>query len=93
MLDVKQVVRIAFEFVNELLKEETIRGLRLEEVERLVDGRRWNITVSFIRPGTGPIAAITALQQGPRDFKTLSIDGESGEVESMKTARFAATSI
>ena len=89
MLEVKQIVRIAFEFVNDLLKDEHIQGLRLEEVERLRDGRRWHVTVSFIRPNATPIPTIAVLKEPPRDFKTLTILGMNGEVESMKSARFA----
>jgi hypothetical protein len=84
MLDVKQVVRLAIEFVKDMYEREGVIDLRLEEVERSED--RWSVTLSFARPDPSPIAAVRTLSGSPRwrDYKTLIVNGADGTIESMK---------
>jgi hypothetical protein len=87
MLDVKQVVESAAQFVKDMYLSEGIADLRLEEVERLNEKNQWAVTLSFARPSKHPLAqAHQVLAGNPmlRDYKTLTVDGVTGAIESMK---------
>ncbi len=84
MIDAKEAVRIAFEYVQELYKPEEIPHLTLEEVELSSDEGFWLVTVSFLKAlSKSPIEAMTG-QHGTPTYKILKIHAESGQVHSMK---------
>ncbi len=91
-IDVKQAVRAAYAFVNDIYAEQNqpLNNLRLEEVEQSDDSHYWLITLGFDRPvegATGAYAGLSAsvgVPQVVRDYKILKVDAETGEVESMK---------
>ena len=96
MFDVKQVVRIAVEFVKEMYEGEAIADVRLEEVERPENENRWMVTLSFTRPRPHPLDLPQILLAGvnlPRDYKTLTISGVDGTVESMKIREMASSKV
>jgi hypothetical protein len=86
MIAVKDAVASATEFAKTLLDSERASQLRLEEVEEsttLTGSDRWLITLSM--PG---INSFGFPGQG-RDFKTFTVDGQTGKVLSMKIRQFA----
>lgn len=94
MTDVKQAVRIAVEFVKELYEAEGIADVRLEEVERPENENRWMVTLSFTRPRPHPLGIPQVLLAGvnlSRDYKTLTISGADGTVESMRIRELASS--
>jgi hypothetical protein len=76
MVDGKQVVAKAMEYVKAVYESAQVVDLMLEEVERSEDGKHWYVTLGF----TPKDADATA----ERTFKVLKIVAETGEVLSMK---------
>ncbi len=84
MIDVKEAVRIAMDYVQAVYRPEDISQPLVEEVELSDDGDFWSVTVSFLRAAAkSPIEAMTG-QQGTRAYKVLRIQAETGQVHSMK---------
>ena len=84
MIDAKEAVRIALDYVRALYDAEEIPHLTLEEVELSVDQEYWHVTVSFLSSFTkSPIEAMTS-QHGPAMYKILKLRAEDGQVHSMK---------
>ena len=79
MVDGKQVVAKAMEYVKAVYDPSQVADLMLEEVERSEDGKHWFITLGFT-PREGGAAGSTF----ERTFKVLKIVAETGEVLSMK---------
>ena len=79
MLDVKDAVNNAYKHFLKLIeeKESDIEPL-LEEVEFTEDQKYWLITLSFNNPSKGN------LLNPYRDYKTITINSETGEFVSMK---------
>lgn len=78
MINVKQAVDAALGYVRQFGDLFPAGGVRLEETElrEEVDGSRyWSITLSFIENQ----------MTGSRTTKIFLIDGETGEIVSMKT--------
>lgn len=85
MIDVKQAARAAEAFVRALIPESGLRDVRLEEVDLSDDGGAWDITLGWADPGAAQNALFfNPAQSSPRVYKTLRVDGTSGEVTSMK---------
>ena len=85
MLDVKEAVRTAKEYVNDVFSDEDIRDVVLEEVK--YEGVHWKVTLSFFRP-RGPLAVVLSEPAWKdRSFKVIRIDG-SGKVRSMTHRTF-----
>lgn len=84
MIDVKEAVRVAMEYVQAMYTSEEISQLLLEEVELSGDESTWSVTVSFLRPvAKSPIEAMTG-QHGAPIYKVLTLRADSGQVRSMK---------
>jgi hypothetical protein len=88
LLDVKQAVEKATEYMSSLLKATDIR---LEEVEISDDERHWYITLSGLAPAKespqGEVqTALNAIFQGnqQRLYKTFTVDATNGSIRSMK---------
>jgi hypothetical protein len=77
MIDVKQAVRAAVDYVHEFQDLLPPRELRLEETE-FVEGHLgagvWQITLSFLENQV----------TGARSYKSFTIDAETGEIKAMK---------
>jgi hypothetical protein len=86
MITVKQAVTNAINFAQGILEPGRTSYMRLEEVDRgEVDGKDvWLITFSM--------EAVTNLVglMG-RDYKTFTVDGETGEVLSMRIRQLAGS--
>ncbi len=75
-MDVKEAVRIALEYVQELFVEEQISHLGLEEVEYNVTMDDWQVTVGFSRPWDYPNGSLAMLAGGStphRSYKRVTI--------------------
>lgn len=81
MIDVKQAVKAAVEFVAELYP--SAAGVRLEEVEPY--HTEWHVVVSFFNGD--PANSLTTLVTGgasSRLYKVVRIDNETGEARALK---------
>lgn len=88
MIDIKQAVSIAIEFMKSLYDKSEILDLRLEEVELSDDAQYWLITLGFLRPSPAkhPFEAIAALGQPSyvRVYKVIKVNADTGDTMSMK---------
>lgn len=73
-MNVKDAVKIAYEFVKDFYQDHTIS---LEEVELSDDGRFWSITLGVTNP-------LEQWGSGKKDYKVVTVDTQSGQVKSMK---------
>jgi hypothetical protein len=89
MIDAKQAVKLAMDYLNEMYKTEDFRDILLEEVELTGDDKLWNVTVGFDRKQASTTAGPMASLVGPaemyqRETRVFTIDAETGVVRSMK---------
>ena len=79
MVDGKQAVGKAMEYVKAVYDLSQVTDLMLEEVERSEDGKHWYVTLGFTphEPASGE----TTFE---RTYKVVKIVVETGEVLSMK---------
>ncbi len=96
MLPVKEATQRAIEFARTVLDPSRISGLRLEEVEmvKTEQGAAWLITLSMLQPPASAGAALgdtldRVFGVGPREYKTFTVHGDTGEVLSMKIRELA----
>lgn len=92
-MDVKDAIRVAKDYVNEVLTDEQVTNLGLEETEFDPASGCWSITLGFSRPWNTPrtraqevlenLGAVSSLR---RSYKVITISHE-GEVLSMKNRR------
>jgi hypothetical protein len=83
MLEVKEVVKTATDYIHTLFPERQIPELRLEEVELTADGQYWEVTLSFVvHEPTAYLSLGDAART--REYKTFRINAETGQVQSMK---------
>lgn len=88
MIDVKQAVKAAIQFAQDVLGPEQARGARLEEVEISADRAHWLITLGLPhreslesrRTAFETLAGIP----GKLDYKVFKVDMNTGKVLSMK---------
>ncbi len=87
MVDVKEAVAAAVAFMKHVLEPSRATELLLEEVElaRAEDGHQvWRVTISMPAP-----QVLSNMLSGARDYKTLTVDAESGQVQSMRIRELA----
>ncbi|MBO1437913.1 hypothetical protein [Meiothermus sp. CFH 77666] len=83
MLEVKEAVKIATEYIQTLFTDKQIPELRLEEVELSPDNQFWEVTLSFVvREPTAYLSLGDAART--REYKIFRINAETGQVQSMK---------
>lgn len=90
MLNVKEAAKKAMAFVADIYAGDPINELRLEEVdfEEIGASAAWFITVSFSRADeTSPLPKGLFGDQS-REYKMVSVDAQSGEINSMKQRVF-----
>jgi len=84
MIDVKQAVQVASDFIKQLYGADQLQQLTLEEVELTDDDRFWLVTLGFSRPElASPLEAFATAKQR-REYKILKIHADSGKVQAMK---------
>lgn len=90
MIDVKQAVTAALRAAEAFYEGKQLLGVVLEEVSRNEDEKDWLITLGFYLPEERPASGLSDMllkAQGgrfERKYKVFVVDGETGEVESMK---------
>ncbi len=82
MITIKEAFRAATEFAQELYGTERV-AISLEEVELSSDDRDWLITLGFANRALNPLVDVVG-GNVRRDYKIFRVDGESGQVRSMK---------
>ncbi|MEP7287963.1 MAG: hypothetical protein ABI947_19600 [Chloroflexota bacterium] len=102
MIDVKQAIKIAHDYLLSLYNPDELIDLLLEEVERSEDDRYWYITFGFTRvlavPTKAPQSAVSvaAAIQGTttdlkdnveRVYKKITVRADTGKVQAMKIRR------
>lgn len=84
MIEIKQAVSIAKEFVANLNAElGDMKELALEEISQTEEGDYWLVTVGFSRPKPSE-NAIWQTKAMERVYKTIKIDRHSGEPVAMQ---------
>lgn len=83
MIDVKEAVNAAVEFIESVYGPKSELGLALEEVEPSDDERFWLITLGLSPQGTSPMEMLTSTG-GRREHKVIRVDASTGRVISMK---------
>jgi hypothetical protein len=90
MIDVKQAVSAASEYLSQLYPSAKLHDVFLEEVALSDDERHWYVTIGFARPIPSPNATLAAMdaamgrQNYERVYKLFEIDSDTGQVRSMK---------
>jgi len=84
-MDVKEAVKTAKEYLIDLYQGEEITNVGLEEVVFEDFSNNWKITIGFSRPWDHKNVLSVALGEGrpSRSYKVLSIDDDSGKIESL----------
>lgn len=86
-MDVKQAVRVAKEYVSDILHEEGLINLGLEEVEFDEIDRTWKVTLGFSRPWNtvrNALTAVTGDNAPRRAYRVVRVRDEDGRVLSFK---------
>lgn len=84
MIDVREAVHRALQFIRDMYAGDNLTDVRLEEVEKDdVAPYNWHVTIGFRAPGTA--AAVSESLGGPyeRDYKVVKIDADTGQVLGM----------
>ena len=84
-MDVKEAVRRAKEYLDDLFEAEQIQNVGLEEVVFEDMSNSWKVTIGFSRPWDHKNALTAALGNGSpaRSYKILRINDDNGRVESL----------
>jgi hypothetical protein len=85
-VDVKSAVKIAKEWVRDVLSEEGVSNLGLEEVSFDEAKGTWHITIGFSRPWNSTRNAFTAISGEPaprRTYRIVTVTEPDGKVISM----------
>jgi hypothetical protein len=85
-MDVKEAVKIAKDWVIDVMKDEQPTNLGLEEVEFDDKQGVWNITLGFSRPwnsNRNALSALTGEALQKRAYRTVVVTDSNGEVKGM----------
>ncbi len=92
MVDVKEAVGKAMDYLKHMYQIDQFKDVLLEEVDLSEDNKFWNVTVGFTRPqestSGGPMATLIGQSaEFKREFKVFQIDAESGALRSMRSRK------
>lgn len=91
-MDVKEAVRAAKEYVNEVFVGENVRHVSLEEVLFDESENAWKVTIGFFRAWDDSRDTSARLLGLPdwksRAYKVVKLDDETGKVVSLTHRRF-----
>jgi hypothetical protein len=85
-IDVKTAVKAATDYFTELYGS-PFSDLALEEVERTTFQNKWVVTLGYLPARRVAGGGLTTIPGGVRQYKRLTVNAESGDVESMKAAK------
>lgn len=107
-MEVKEAIRVAKKYVEDVYAEADICDVMLEEVKLSDDGQYWYVTIGFTRPAlqrTEPVPSqnenfenlrefrrLLAGRPLERDYKLVKVSDETGQVESMEIRSFLSAS-
>lgn len=81
-MQAREAVEVAKKHVAELFEAEPIREIGLEEVE--LRSGIWSVTIGFTRDWPVSKGIIKSLGGAGRTYKAVSIDDETGSVQSLR---------
>jgi len=84
IIDVKSAVKIAMQYVLDLLSGDQVRDVRLEEVEFSDDGEYWLVTIGFSRPEAQRSAFEVLHGRFEREYREVKVLAKDGQVRSMR---------
>jgi hypothetical protein len=92
MVDVKEAVGKAMEYLKDMYQIDQFKDVLLEEVDLSEDNKFWNVTIGFTRPqestSGGPMATLIGQSaEFKREFKVFQIDAESAALRSMRSRK------
>ena len=92
MVDVKEAVGKAMDYLKDMYQIDQFKDVLLEEVDLSEDNKFWNVTIGFTRQqestSGGPMATLIGQStEFKREFKVFQIDAESGALRSMRSRR------
>ena len=84
MVDIRQAVQAALEFMRDIYPEDELDKLGVEEVEHDPEAGHWLVTLGI--GGAEPASTMSVVDGAgvDRHFKIIRIDAESGAVISLK---------
>lgn len=88
-MEVKEAAALARSYFDSVYRDDTMEGLRLEELKYDYDEDEWGITLGFIRVGSELRPGESAQHDG-RIYMEIRIDDGTGEVVALRD-RFAVT--
>jgi len=80
MIPVKEAVKIANNYINDVFDSDKISKIQLEEIELTDDEQYWFITLSY---KYADLAGII-LSDTKKNYRIFKIDSETGDVKFMK---------
>jgi len=92
MVDVKEAVGKAMDYLKDMYQIDQFKDVLLEEVDLSEDNKFWNVTIGFTRrqetTSGGPMATLIGQStEFKREFKVFQIDSENGALRSMRTRK------
>ncbi len=92
MVDVKEAVNKAMDYLKDMYQIDEFKDVLLEEVDLSEDNKFWNVTIGFTRrqesTSGGPMATLIGQSaEFKREFKVFQIDAESGALRSMRSRK------
>ena len=92
MVDVKEAVGKAMDYLKDMYQIDQFKDVLLEEVDLSQDNKFWNVTIGFTRlqesTSGGPMATLIGQSaEFKREFKVFQIDAESAALRSMRSRK------
>jgi len=92
MVDIKQAVKIAMEFVTDLYDQDSVKNLLLEEVELSGDEKNYAVTIGFDMgekqvPAPPSFPSESTPSRRNRIYKLILINIDSGKPVSMNSVK------
>lgn len=92
MVDVKEAVGKAMDYLKDMYRIDQFKDVLLEEVDLSEDNKFWNVTIGFTRrqesTSGGPMATLIGQStEFKREFKIFQIDAENGALRSMRSRK------
>jgi len=92
MVDVKEAVGKAMDYLKDMYQIDQFKDVLLEEVDLSEDNEFWNVTIGFTRrqesTSGGPMATLIGQStEFKREFKIFQIDAENGALRSMRSRK------
>jgi hypothetical protein len=92
MVDVKEAVGKAMDYLKDMYQIDQFKDVLLEEVDLSEDNKFWNVTIGFTRrqesTSGGPMATLIGQStEFKREFKIFQIDAENGALRSMRSRK------